>query len=136
MSSNVDNTLERFGIPAEESDPELLVNKREVETTTDSDLTESITDDVADGDLKQSPALRGEALETQASGRLWLSWCPACETPFSSYQDRRRHLGRHSPTDFGLAPLGDGRRRGTCEIFDGHPPFETGDNTLPWEGSQ
>jgi hypothetical protein len=103
-----------------------------VEPTTPDDgqatLADSITDDVAAGDLDQTGSLDGPAVETDDSGRVFLRWCPACGVPFSSHDHRETHVARHDPADFGLAPVGEGRRRTTAAIF--------GDQTPVWEGQR
>ena len=125
MSADADNTLERFGIPADDSEPELLVESRERATTEDADLDGSITDDVAAGELSNPGSFEGPPIRVDGSGRKTLRRCPVCETPFSSTAHRQTHVAAHDPEDFGLAPVGDGRRQSTAAIFaDSELPFD------------
>ena len=125
MSAETDNTLERFGIPADDSDPELLVERREQATTEDADLDGSITDDVAAGELSNPASFEGPPIRVDGSGRKTLRRCPVCQTPFSSTAHRQTHIAAHDPEDFGLAPVGKGRRRSTAAIFaDSELPFD------------
>jgi len=125
MSADADNTLERFGIPADDSEPELLVERREQATTEDADLDGSITDDVAAGELSTPASFDGPPIRVDGSGRKTLRRCPVCQTPFSSTAHRQTHIAAHDPEDFGLAPVGEGRRQSTAAIFvDSELPFD------------
>jgi len=99
-------------------------------------LGESITDEIVDGELAADLPLPDESPLVRYSGYVRLRWCPVCRSPLSSVDSREPHFARHTPEDFGLAPIGEGRRQSTSEIFDGEePPFETGGSALPWEVS-
>jgi len=125
MSADADNTLERFGIPADDSEPELLVERREQATSEDADLDGSITDDVAAGELSTPASFEGPPIRVDGSGRKTLRRCPVCQTPFSSTAHRQTHIAGHDPEDFGLAPVGEGRRQSTAAIFaDSELPFD------------
>ena len=133
MSADADNTLERFGIPADDSEPELLVERREQATTEDADLDGSITDDVAAGELSNPASFEGPPIRVDGSGRKTLRRCPVCQTPFSSTAHRQTHVSAHDPEDFGLATVGEGRRHSSDDIWaETDRPYETGDYTLPW----
>ena len=67
----------------------------------------------------------GPALVETSPQYLCLQWCTACFRTLANHNDVIRHLQTHDPEDFGLAPLGEGRRRSSDEIW--------GDTVPPWE---
>ena len=132
MSAPADNTLERFGIPDEESDPQCLVEPREQPETDDSDLDGSITDEIAAGELSHEFDLYDGAPVNETSPQYFLlNRCPLpdCHREMHNRNEVEQHLlVAHEPEDFGLAPTGEGRRRSTGEIF--------GDTVPRWEAQR
>ena len=123
MSAPADNTLERFGIPDEESDPEPAVQPRETPATEPAKLGER------SNDRQYDPERDGEAVVETSPQYKCTVHCPACGRTIEGNGDAERHfIVAHDPTEFGLAPTGEGRKRSSDEIW--------GDQTPPWEAQR
>jgi hypothetical protein len=119
----------------EEYDPEATV-------ALDVDDTEidAMADEYGRTDRLNDPAPTFESVceDTDTDGNstcLTLQSCPSCPVKFDTERDLRLHLELHDPDHYQLAPLGEGRKRSTEEIFadSERPPALKEPKPLRWK---